>query len=377
MLALAGIGLNGYAQLSEAKFTLGSSTSITSTTNNSPFRISVQNSSSTLNGTVEIGSQNAGWVHFITTTNPRYYFNQPVFINNINTPGNGAVLSSYGGLSYPNDASLILATGNSTTGDGTDLHTPRLTINSSGQHIYGHTTGQRWRFDTRSGNSGDFFHLGFDDGAGTFNNHFTVHRDPITKVVIGTNWGTGTGVQPHSTLNILSRSNNSTYSNVMTLKFGEPGTGSVCYGAWDVAMHADASTSNTKCNLSFTAQDGTSHNNTPVLALFQNGNVSIAEKLTCREVLVNNTVPWPDYVFSPDYKLPELKTVETFIKANKHLPDVPSEKEIAEQGGAKLGEMNTILLRKVEELTLYTIQQQKELEQMKKEIELLKTTSQK
>jgi hypothetical protein len=73
-----------------------------------------------------------------------------------------------------------------------------------------------------------------------------------------------------------------------------------------------------------------------------------------REILVD-LASWPDYVFEPHYALLDLKDLSDFIKENKHLPEVPSEKEVLENG-IKLGEMNAILLKKIEELTLYVVQ---------------------
>lgn len=75
---------------------------------------------------------------------------------------------------------------------------------------------------------------------------------------------------------------------------------------------------------------------------------------------------WSDFVFSPDYRLPSLEEVETFIIRNKHLPEVPSEEEVLKDG-IKLGEMDAKLLQKIEELTLYTIELNKMMKQMKKE----------
>ncbi|KXX71227.1 hypothetical protein [Flammeovirga sp. SJP92] len=84
---------------------------------------------------------------------------------------------------------------------------------------------------------------------------------------------------------------------------------------------------------------------------------------------------WPDYVFAEDYDLKPLSEVEAHIKEHKHLPDVPSAQEV-EESGVNLGESDAILLRKIEELTLYTIEQDKkikELEAKNKEIEEIKT----
>jgi hypothetical protein len=71
-----------------------------------------------------------------------------------------------------------------------------------------------------------------------------------------------------------------------------------------------------------------------------------------------------DFVFEDDYQLKPLEKVEEFIKENKHLPEIPSAKQMEEEG-VGLAEMNKLLLQKVEELTLYVIEQQKEIEQLK------------
>lgn len=96
------------------------------------------------------------------------------------------------------------------------------------------------------------------------------------------------------------------------------------------------------------------------------------------EVYIAEADNWPDHVFADDYKLMGLHELENFIRANRHLPEVPSEEEVLENG-YDMGEMQQTLLKKIEELTLYTIQlqeqiecQQKELELQQKEIEELK-----
>jgi predicted ribosome quality control (RQC) complex YloA/Tae2 family protein len=74
---------------------------------------------------------------------------------------------------------------------------------------------------------------------------------------------------------------------------------------------------------------------------------------------------WKDYVFNADYQLLNLNEVENYIKENKHLPDIPSAAEV-QKNGYTLHEMNVKLLQKVEELTLYAIEQNKEIERLKK-----------
>ena len=73
---------------------------------------------------------------------------------------------------------------------------------------------------------------------------------------------------------------------------------------------------------------------------------------------------WPDYVFGEGYRLPSLGEVERYVREHSHLPGVPSAKEV-EQDGADLGEMNRLLLQKVEELTLYIIDLQKQVNELK------------
>lgn len=69
-----------------------------------------------------------------------------------------------------------------------------------------------------------------------------------------------------------------------------------------------------------------------------------------------------DYVFEADYKLKSLSEVEVYIKQDGYLPDVPSAEEVA-ANGIELGEMNKILLQKIEELTLYIIELEKKIDQ--------------
>ncbi len=74
---------------------------------------------------------------------------------------------------------------------------------------------------------------------------------------------------------------------------------------------------------------------------------------------------WMDFVFDKKYKLRPLKMVEEYVKANKHLPEIPSALEVA-KNGIDMVEMDAKLLQKIEELTLYIIQQQKEIDELKK-----------
>lgn len=88
-------------------------------------------------------------------------------------------------------------------------------------------------------------------------------------------------------------------------------------------------------------------------------------KIICEELKVQDSGNWPDYVFSTDYKLSTLEEVEQQIKNDKHLPGIPSACEI-EENGFFIGEMQKMLMEKVEELTLYVIELKKENKQLKK-----------
>jgi hypothetical protein len=80
--------------------------------------------------------------------------------------------------------------------------------------------------------------------------------------------------------------------------------------------------------------------------------------------------PWPDYVFQPTYRLRPLSEVEQYINQYHHLPEVPTAEEV-EKNGVDVGENQATLLKKIEELTLYMIEQQKQLKEMNQQIKTL------
>ncbi len=128
---------------------------------------------------------------------------------------------------------------------------------------------------------------------------------------------------------------------------------------WDVGVNTNG----------FYFYEGNTH--TYKMVLLENGNVGIGTltpasfklavegKIGAREVVVT-TAAWSDYVFEDNYELPSLEKVRSYIKQNRHLPDVPSAAEV-EKNGIALGEMDAILLKKIEELTLYLLQMEEKV----------------
>ena len=96
----------------------------------------------------------------------------------------------------------------------------------------------------------------------------------------------------------------------------------------------------------------------------------MAGDVIAERVVVKLQANWPDYVFSPDYHRVSLPEVERYIIQNNHLPNVPSAKEVADKG-IDVGAMNTKLMEKVEELTLYLIEQNKRMEALERKNESL------
>jgi len=128
-----------------------------------------------------------------------------------------------------------------------------------------------------------------------------------------------------------------------------------------------------KMNFNLVSNSG---NKQEVVTIIGNGNVGIGVSNPLNKLDVNGLIHakevkvdlqnWPDYVFKKEYGLMPLTEVEKFIKENGHLSNIPSASEV-EKNGVKLGEMNAKFLEKIEELTLYVIQLNKELKQLREE----------
>lgn len=94
--------------------------------------------------------------------------------------------------------------------------------------------------------------------------------------------------------------------------------------------------------------------------------LAVDGKLTAKSIYVlrDNSTNWADYVFAKDYRLAPLAEVEAYIASHGHLPEIPTTSEVA-ANGINVAQMNTLLLKKVEELTLHLIRIQKEVDRLK------------
>ena len=95
--------------------------------------------------------------------------------------------------------------------------------------------------------------------------------------------------------------------------------------------------------------------------------LSVDGNIICEKLRVDLSDGWPDYVFAADYKLMSLKELDTFIQSNGHLPNIPKS-GVIQESGLDVGEMQRLIIEKIEELSLYIIQQQNEIEELKRQL---------
>jgi hypothetical protein len=311
-------------------------------------------------GYIMIGPANSGWAH-IYTDRPAFIFNQSVY--------------SFGSFSsYQTDLSL------QTSG------TTRLTVsNSSGYVGLGSATSPTAKLHINSSIERESFRL-YKEGNTT--NYLSIWQgtggaalDPIgsgklwlgydqpTDVYMGLSTGKiGIGTTSPSTKLDIQGSGS---TNVDLKVTGRIQSGDAANAG---GMHV-GTTGMFMGQVNANAL-GLWNNGAWRLITDNNGNIGIGtlspnQKLTVngtiygKEVKVDLNVPGPDYVFEKDYKLPSLEEIKLYIDQHKHLPEVPSAKEM-EQNGINLSEMNMILLKKVEELTLMMIDQKQENAVLKK-----------
>ena len=191
------------------------------------------------------------------------------------------------------------------------------------------------------------------------NSNINMTIDPSGNVGIGTNTPGAYRLNVNGISNFSGDMNLTSASNIY-------------WNGGDVAI------SKTGYNLVFKTYSGSSL--LERLRIEQNGNVNIGSPSTEGNLIVNGTVTtkevkvqldvWADHIFEDNYNLPSLDKVETYIKENKHLPDIPSAKQVEEEG-LSMAEMMKKQMQKIEELTLYLIEMKKENEELKRRVTTL------
>lgn len=218
------------------------------------------------------------------------------------------------------------------------------------------------------------------DGSGDFNWYITRTGDDLKGITITKSGFIGIGVtSPKGTFQIGDRwTFHNGGSKVIGYNFYNDGSDkrilqdeseAIYFGA-DGTMIFRVAPSGT-AGSSITWTDGLYISNSGKVGVkttsFGDADFAVNGKILATEIEVQE-YPWSDYVFESDYELMSLNDLKDYIKTYKHLPNVPSGKEIEEEG-LNLGEMDAILLRKIEELTLYMIALKKENDYLKIKIQ--------
>jgi trimeric autotransporter adhesin len=353
----------------------------------------------------KVNSVQSGYIDIANTNTSFGYSTMSVNTGTINTAfGTGAMNSNTTGsnnlaigtyaLFTQTTTSYNMAIGrqamtNSTTGTmNTALGYQGLFSNTTGSYnsIYGFQTG----YDNTTGGSNTYF--GYNTGRGittgsyntviganvtglsaSLNNHVIIadgqgHQridiDSLGDVGIGT---TTPSAQLHTTGTVLFAGLpvNSAPTNVIV----SDASGHIGYEAVSSFSGGGSSSWSTSGSNIHNSNTGVVIVGAIPTVLFSDPNLKLAVNgdIYSQKVVVTAT-GWSDYVFDPGYKLISLKELEAFVIKNRHLPDMPSASDV-EKGGIDVGSNQNVLLKKVEELTLYSIEQSKKTEAQQKIID--------
>ncbi|MGY4538133.1 hypothetical protein ACVW0P_002553 [Mucilaginibacter sp. UYNi724] len=249
-----------------------------------------------------------------------------------------------------------------------------ISSNNSGQsgfHLYNNGSNSEWYIQQKSQTDPSFYITRF--AATNSSDYFTI--TPFGNVGIGT-------ANPTSKLTIAGAGNANPNTGSETdyiglnLTFkGESQSQSFNLGSLKMVQPSGAYVDNADMVFSTTLQ-----NLSEKMRITGGGNVGIGTSIPDAKLSVNGTVHakevkinlngWPDYVFHESYKLTSLTEVKEYIEKNHRLSDLPSAEQV-EKEGLNLGEINKILTKKVEELTLYLLEQAKLNQEQSKRIQKL------
>lgn len=336
-----------------------------------------------INGNVGIGTTTPGGTLAIyATTNPT------VSIEGGGGPGNQAIINFRPWKTRTSapvqvvslddgNYSAHFAVNTAPTGSGNSIAIERMRITSSGNVGIG-TTAPAYPLDV--------------NGTGQFIGGAKIGNGSIGFFADGTNHAIRAFNVANSGFYVQSYTGTNTYLYIgqMGTYAGKVGIGTVTPNS---CLHIKSSYGNGDFILESTdgSQWDVATNNGGTFSLYQpstgqirlavdaSGNVGIGTTITkgyklavagstgivAEKVVVKQQINWPDYVFKHSYKLPPLQDVETFIKKYNHLPDVLSAKEVEEEG-LDLAQNQKALLKKIEELTLYVIEQGKQIRELQR-----------
>ncbi|MCG8742691.1 hypothetical protein G1K53_12755, partial [Tenacibaculum finnmarkense] len=300
---------------------------------------------------------------------------------------------------HQNQKFTVLTNGN--VGIGTTSPNHKLDINTGRgnlktysyglEHTVNTTGGWARGFRLRNENDNKTTVFGSLNGAAYISTGFDINSNPTghqnQKFTVLTNGNVGIGTtSPKHKLDI-----NTGAGNLKTYTYGLEHTVNTT-GAWARAFRLRNENDNK--TVAFGSHNGNAYISTGFdisenatghryqkFTINRNGNAALKGKFEAKEIKVTNT-PTADFVFEENYNLPSLKSIEKHIKEKRHLPEIASAKEM-EKNGVNIGDFQIQLLQKIEELTLYTIEQGKKIkslegqnskiEKQQKDIEELKT----
>jgi hypothetical protein len=347
---LAGGGSSQWAASGSNVSFISGNVGIGTTTPNFKVQLATSNS---LDG-LSLRHSNGAWANFFSPSMTGGAYNE------ITQPGDaGVIFGNDGGINTVSNGFVIAPHRGNTSG---------LRINNNGNVGIG-ITNSAYKLDVAGTINATNILINGQPLAGGGSSQWATNGNNISYAA--GNVGIGT-TSPSAKLNVYN-SNNKT-----EVIIGNPSTAT---GGFTSLLMGTSADTNGFGYIAAIKSSGTAYGDVILNPL--GGNVGIGTTQTDAKLTVNGTVhtkevkvdlsvPGPDYVFEPTYDLKPLAEIETYIKENKHLPEVPSAKEM-EKNGVQLGEMNMLLLKKVEELTLHLIEQQKEIAELKKTNDLIVT----